>query len=99
MNAQRRFNSYIIALLLFAGCLFPAKSASAETLADVDALIQADKTLVRVPGQVAYNVYAGVTTPLLDRKIAILNAAGVTHFASAGSYSNFYSFTGLAGVT
>ena len=99
MNAQRRLSSYVIALLLFAGCLFPGPSASAETLADVDAEIQLNKTLVRVPGQDAYNVYAGVNNALLDRKIAILNASGITKFASTGSYSNFYSFTGLAGVT
>jgi len=80
-------------------CLFPVQPASAETLADVDAEIHTDKTLVRVPGQTADNVYAGVTNSRLDRKIAILNAAGITHFASVGNYSNFYSFTGLAGVT
>ena len=99
MKIQRGFCTFIIGLLLFTACLFSAQLASAETLADVDAEIQTNQTLIRVQGQTAYNVYAGVTNSRLDRKIAILNADGITNFASAGNYSNFYSFTGLAGVT
>lgn len=80
-------------------CLFWLKPAWAETLADIDAEIQTDKTLIRVSGQDAYNVYAGVTNDRLNRKIAILNSSGITNFASVGKYSNFYSFTGTSGVT
>jgi outer membrane autotransporter protein len=89
-----------LALAVLIACLAPPCPAAAETLADIDAVIQAgDKTLVRVPGQDAYNVYQGIDTGLLDRKIAVLTAAGIATFASAGHYGNFYSFTGLAGVT
>lgn len=89
----------IIGALLCMACLFPLQLASAETLAEVDAEIQTNKTLVRVPGQSAYNVYAGVTDSRLERKRLILNTSGINNFASLGNYSNFYSFTGLAGVT
>ena len=99
MKTQHSFKAGFFGLLFLLACLLPVQAASAETLADVDAEIQTDKTLIRVAGQDAYNVYEGVTNPRLDRKIAILTAAGVKNFASAGSYSNFYSFTGLAGVT
>ena len=102
-ETQPRFTSKIIALALYLAvllaCLAPPSPAGAETLADIDAEIQSDKTLVRVAGQDAYNVYAGVTNGRLDRKITILTAAGITTFASAGHYSNFYSFTGTYGVT
>lgn len=88
-----------IGSLIFLVFLLSFQPGWAETLADVDAEIQTDKTLVKVAGQDAADVYAGVTNSRLDRKIAILNSAGITNFASSGSYSNFYSFTGTLGVT
>lgn len=100
---QLRSTPKIIALALclavLLACLVPPCPAGAETLAQIDAEIQGDKTLVRVAGQDAYNVYAGVTIGRLDRKIIILNDAGITNFASVGRYGNFYSFTGTYGVT
>ena len=99
MKTSCRFAVKYVALVFFLGCLLSFQSGWAETLADIDAEIQTDKTLVRVAGQDAADVYAGVTNSRLDRKIAVLNSAGVTNFAYTGSYSNFYSFTGLAGVT
>ena len=104
MNAnQSRSTPKIIALALclavLLAALAPPCPAGAETLAQIDAEIQADKTLGRVAGQDAYNVYAGVTDARLERKRTILTAAGVTKFASLGSYGNFYSFTGAYGFT
>ncbi len=99
MKIKSGFACKVAAFVVFVGALLLLHPVSAETLADVDAEIQTDKTLIRVTGQDAYNVYAGVTNDRLDRKIAILNAAGITNFASSGKYSNFYSFTGQPGVT
>ena len=79
--------------------------ASAETLADIDAEIQTDKTIrTHRPGLDAYNIYDGVTNVRLDRKITILQAAGIhprfyQNSAGVTDYTNFYSFTGLTGVT
>ncbi len=70
-----------------------------EDLQAIDAQIQLDKTPVRVVGQDAYNVYQGVTTNLLEQKRQTLNAAGITNFAWAGNYANFYSFTGTLSYT
>lgn len=96
-------DSFKIAILLLGLALFPFLPVSAETLATIDAEIQnGNTTLTRIAGQAAYNVYSDVTgnpNSFLDRKIAILQAAGITNFASSGNYSNFYSFTGQAGVT
>ena len=99
MKIKGGITNKVTTFIFFMGILLLFQVASAETLADVDAEIQTDKTLIRVTGQDAYNVYQGVTNERLERKIAILNAAGITNFASAGKYSNFYSFTGQPGVT
>lgn len=106
MKAFRRIGhtacAATVCLFLLAG-LSPLTPAAAETLADVDADIQGgDTTPTRIAGQAAYNVYTDVTgnpNSFLNRKIVILNAAGITNFASVGSYNNFYSFTGRAGFT
>ena len=84
--------------------------ASAETLADIDAEIQTDKTIrTHRPGLDAYNIYDGVTNARLDRKITILKTTSVnsrfyqrwdsTLGVYAPVYDNFYSFTGTGGVT
>ena len=79
--------------------------ASAETLAAIDAEIQINKTIKADRGGLAaYNIYEGVTTSRIDRKIDILQAAGISKWfyeysSGARNYDNFYSFTSLAGVT
>ncbi|HWR39916.1 MAG TPA: autotransporter domain-containing protein [Patescibacteria group bacterium] len=99
MKAAGKRKTVLTALFMLAVLLTPWGSVAAETLADVDAEIQSDPTPVRVSGQDAYNVYQGVTPARLIRKLNVLTASGVVNFASAGNLNNFYSFTGLAGVT
>ncbi len=83
---------------------------TAETLADIDAEIQTDKTIqTHRPGLDAYNIYDGVTNARLDRKIVILKTTSVnsrfyqrwdnTLGVYVAVYDNFFSFTGTAGVT
>jgi hypothetical protein len=80
-------------------------AASAESLSDIDREIQADSTLrIDRGGLDGHNVYEGVTTSRLDRKIKILQAAGINsrfHETSDGlrDYTSFYSFTSTTGVT
>ena len=85
--------------------LTPLSLAFAETLADIDQEIQSNKTFRTDRGNLdAYNIYEGITNARLNRKISILQASGINaRFYQTGSgvtdYTNFYSFTGLAGVT
>jgi outer membrane autotransporter protein len=85
--------------------LTPLPMALAETLADIDQDIQSNKTFRTERGDLdAYNIYEGVTDDRLDRKITLLQEAGINpRFYQTGAgvtdYTNFYSFTGLAGVT
>lgn len=88
--------TYIFILIALSAPILPA---AAETLADIDAEIQRNPVPIRIAGQDAYNVYEGATASRLDRKIAILNAAGIKNFAAASNYSNFYSFTANKGFT
>lgn len=84
---------------------YPLSLAKAETLADIDAEIQANRTIKADRGGLdAYNIYEGVTNSRLDRKITILQSSGVSPwFYKSGTgttnYTNFYSFTSLPGVT
>ena len=98
--------SYPLAGLLIILHLFlPLSLVSAETLDEIDREIQTNPVFEAEPdGYDAYHIYEGVTKSRLDRKIAILLAAGINprFFQKAdGSrdYTNFYSFTGRAGVT
>ena len=99
-----------MALLLAAMALLPFPLASAETLADIDAEIQSDKTIeIHRAGYDAYNIYKGVTDSRLDRKIELIKAAGGVserfYYDSDDKekrkidYRNFYSFTSIIGVT
>ena len=109
MDFLRRV-SVISVFLVFALLLPNGRFVSAETLADVDAAIQADKTIqTHRAGLDAYNIYDGVTNFQLDRKITIIKATSVnsrfyqrwdnTLGAYVAVYDNFYSFTGTVGVT
>ena len=101
MRQWMRIKRLTLAFLI----LLPVASASAETLADIDAEIQTNKTFKADRGGLAaYNIYEGVTTSRLDRKIAILKAAVVSKWfyqygSGATNYENFHSFTSLSGVT
>jgi outer membrane autotransporter protein len=98
--------SCLVALSVLMGC----QLASAETLADIDAEIQTNKTIqAHRTGLDAYNIYDGVTNARLDRKIAILKTTSVnSRFyqrwdsglgAYVAVYDNFYSYTSTVGVT
>jgi outer membrane autotransporter protein len=105
MKMVCRISSSLAGLLIGLHLLLPPSLASAETLAEIDREIQASPAFKAEPdGFDAYNIYEGVTNSRLDRKISILLAAGINprFFQTAdGSrdYTNFYSFTGRAGVT
>lgn len=105
MKIMGRISYPLAGLLIGLHLLLPLSLASAETLADIDREIQTDPTIKTEPdGFDAYNIYEGVTDSRLDRKITILQAAGVNpRFFQTGDgnrdYTNFYSFTGRAGVT
>jgi outer membrane autotransporter protein len=106
MNILRRVSSTGLAVLMVIMFLLPLPNASAETLADIDAEIQTNKTIKTDRGGYdAYNVYEGVTNSRLDRKIEIIKAAGgvsprfYQNGAGGADYTNFYSFTSLVGVT
>jgi outer membrane autotransporter protein len=85
--------------------LSPPSLALAETLADIDQEVQSNKIFRTDRGNLdAYNIYEGVTNDRLDRKITILQTAGINpRFYQTGAgvrdYTNFYSFTGQIGVT
>ena len=109
MDFLRRV-SIISVFLVFALLLPNGRFVSAETLADIDAEIQTNKTIqAHRPGLDAYNIYDGVTDARLDRKITILKTTNVnsrfyqrwdnTLGAYVAVYDNFYSFTGTVGVT
>ena len=109
MDFLRRV-SVISVFLVFALLLPNGRFVSAETLADIDAEIQTNKTIqAHRPGLDAYNIYDGVTDARLDRKITILKTTNVnsrfyqrwdnTLGAYVAVYDNFYSFTGTVGVT
>ena len=98
--------SYLLTyFLLTIAPFWQAPLALAATLSDIDQEIQADKAFKTDRGGLdAYNIYQGVTNGRLDRKVEILQGAGVhPRFYQTGAgirdYTNFYSFTGQAGVT
>ena len=93
---------YLVAFSLLMVC----QLASAETLADIDAEIQTNKTVqAHRTGLDAYNIYDGVTNARLDRKIAILKTTSVnSRFYQRWDsglgvyvpvYDNFYSIPAL----
>ncbi|MBE0586276.1 MAG: autotransporter outer membrane beta-barrel domain-containing protein [Desulfofustis sp.] len=105
MNTRRRLLSLLAGFCLCLVSLLHLPVVSAESLSDIDREIQAAATLsAHRVGLDAWNISAGVTTGRLDRKIKILQAAGVHprfYQTSTGrrDYGNFYSFTSTAGVT
>lgn len=100
-----RLASPIVGFLAGLVPLVPLSSASAETLAQIDREIATDTSFKTDRGGLdACNIYTGVTDSRLDRKTNILAGAGINpRFYQSGSgardYTNFYSFTGRAGVT
>lgn len=66
-----------------------------EDLEAIDALIRLDPTPIRIVNQDAFNIYQGATDALLEQKRLLLQAAGLTQFASVDYYKNFYSFTSV----
>lgn len=94
--------AFLLAELVF---LMPLSPATAETLSDIDQEIQTNQAIVTDRGGLdAYNIYQGVTTSRLDRKINILEDADIhPRFYQTGAgvtdYTNFYSFTSRPGVT
>ena len=100
MLACRKLAMAIFALIVAGLIWLPMPKAMAETLADIDAEIQGNRSIqTHRSGLDAYNIYDGVTNSRLDRKWTILQAAGVSSYFLTANYKNFYSFTGLAGVT
>ena len=95
----------ILASVCLGMLLTPLPLVSAETLADIDQEIQSNKTFRADRGNLdADNIYEGVTNDRLDRKILILQDAGINpRFYQTGAgvrdYTNFYSFTDKIGVT
>ena len=90
MNCLRRVTSTGLALIMAIMFLFPLSLVSAETLADIDAEIQSNRTIKTDRGGYdAYNIYEGVTTDRLVRKWTILNAAGVSSYFLTADYKNF----------
>ena len=110
MLACRKLATAIFALIVAGLIWLPTPKAMAETLADIDAEIQGNRSIqIHRSGLDAYNIYDGVTNSRLDRKIDILRTTSVSsRFYQRWDtdlnqyvpvYDNFYSFTGLAGVT
>ena len=110
MLACRKLATAIFALIVAGLIWVPTPKAMAETLADIDAEIQGNRSIqIHRSGLDAYNIYDGVTNSRLDRKIDILRTTSVSsRFYQRWDtdlnqyvpvYDNFYSFTGLAGVT
>ena len=100
MLVCRKFASAIFAIVVASLICLPLPTAMAETLADIDAEIQGNRSIqTHRSGLDAYNIYDGVTNSRLDRKWTILQAAGISSYFLTADYKNFYSFTGLAGVT
>lgn len=100
MLACRKLATAIFALIVAGLIWLPTPKAMAETLADIDAEIQGNRSIqTHRSGLDAYNIYDGVTNSRLDRKWTILNAAGVSSYFLTADYKNFYSFTSTAGVT
>lgn len=105
MKMMCRISYSLAGLLIVLQISLPLSLASAETLADIDLQIQTNPAFKAEPdGYDAYNIYEGVTDSRLDRKISILQAAGINpRFFQTGDgtrdYTNFYSFTGRVGVT
>ena len=100
MLACRKLATAIFALIVAGLIWLLTPKAMAETLADIDAEIQGNRSIqIHRSGLDAYNIYDGVTNSRLDRKWTILNAAGVSSYFLTADYKNFYSFTSTAGVT
>ena len=63
--------NHILALLMMVALVFPLGIAQAginDDLEAIDAVIQTNKTPVRVAGEPAYNVFQGATAVLLGQK-------------------------------
>ena len=74
---------HILLLLLFVVSSFSMGFVQAginEDLEAIDAVIQTNKTPVRVAGEPAYNVFQGATAVLLGQKKDIMVAAGFVFF-------------------
>jgi len=105
MNTMWRLLSSRAILCLSLLSLLYLPAVSAESLSDIDKEIQADSSLrIDRGGLDAHNIYQGVTTSRLDRKIKILQDADIHprfYQTSDGlrDYTNFYSFTNTVGVT
>lgn len=105
MKMVYRTSTLLAYFLLGIAPLWQPPLALAATLSDIDQEIQSDKTFKTDRGGLdAYNIYQGITNSRLDRKIEILQGAGIhPRFYQTGAgvrdYTNFYSFTGQAGVT
>ena len=81
MLACRKLATAIFALIVAGLIWLPTPKAMAETLADIDAEIQGNRSIqTHRSGLDAYNIYDGVTNSRLDRKWTILNAAGVSSY-------------------
>ncbi len=105
MKTMWRLLPSLAVLCLSLMSLLYSPAASAESLSDIDREIQAQSSLTTDRGGLdGYNIYEGVTASRLNRKITILQAAGVNRrfyetFDGRREYTNFYSFTSTAGVT
>ncbi len=89
MLSCRKLASAIFAFIVAGFIWLP--TAMAETLADIDAEIQGNRSIqTHRSGLDAYNIYDGVTNGRLDRKWAILQAAGVSSYFLTSNYANFY---------
>ena len=81
---------HILLLLLFVVSSFSMGFVQAginEDLEAIDAVIQTNKTPVRVAGEPAYNVFQGATAVLLGQKKDIMVAAGFVFFKVSDTYS------------
>ena len=105
MKMMGRISYPLLGLLIVLQILLSLSLVSAETLDEIDREILTNPAFKTEPDEYdAYHIYEGVTNSRLDRKVAILLAAGINprFFQKADGtrdYTNFYSFTGRAGVT
>ena len=82
--------NHILALLMMVALVFPLGIAQAginDDLEAIDAVIQTNKTPVRVAGEPAYNVFQGATAVLLGQKKDIMVTAGFSFFKVSDTYS------------
>lgn len=101
LSTIRAAEGLLAGMMLLLSC----QLVTAETLADIDSEIQSEPSFKTDRGGLdADNIYQGVTESRLDRKISLLQTAAINrrfyqNGAGAADYTNFYSFTGRAGVT